>query len=105
MLWLYQDVPILLAGSKRACPVPSVLYRWSEGRSTQRPEVQEGREEGMNGMKKKSQRRKRSARFTEDGIPRDPNEWSAEDWASLHRAVEQAKKEISERHRKEQGHG
>lgn len=58
----------------------------------------------MNGMKAKAARRQHRKRLTEDGIPRDANDWLYEDWQDLHWALEWVKRRIAERH-KEAEHG
>lgn len=58
----------------------------------------------MNGMAAKKQRLAHAKRFTEDGVPRDPGEWTERDWDSLYRAFEQAKKEIRGRHEQHRSH-
>lgn len=52
----------------------------------------------MNGMKEKSDRRKKSIRYTEDGLPRDVNDWTVEDWIDLHKGMEAIKRKIRQRH-------
>ncbi len=59
----------------------------------------------MNGMTRKKQRRDHAARYTEDGIPRDANEWIEEDWAILHAAMEEVRRKIGGRHGKRNGDG
>lgn len=54
----------------------------------------------MNGMAAKKQRRDKAKRFTDDGVPRDPCEWTYEDWNDLFFAVAAAVKKIHKRHRK-----
>lgn len=34
----------------------------------------------MNGMKAKAKRKRHAEQLTEDGLPRDPNAWTADDW-------------------------
>lgn len=52
----------------------------------------------MNGMKGKKERREQAKRFTEDGLPRNPNDWTEDDWRALHVAMEAAKREIRGSH-------
>ena len=37
-------------------------------------------------------------RYNRDGLPIDKNDWTAEDWADLHRAIQEAIKSIAARH-------
>lgn len=52
----------------------------------------------VNGMKRKAQRRERAKRFTEDGLPRDANDWTEDDWRALHKAMEQVKEKVRANH-------
>lgn len=58
----------------------------------------------MNGMKAKKQRRDHDRLFDAAGLPRDPNEWTVEDWMDLHAALEWVRRRVAERHRQEDGH-
>jgi hypothetical protein len=58
----------------------------------------------MTGMQRKAARRALARQYTADGLPRDARNWWPEDWASLHRHLEAARREIAERH-KEEGDG
>jgi nucleotidyltransferase/DNA polymerase involved in DNA repair len=47
-----------------------------------------------------NQRVKRQLRkFSEDGLPRDANDWTVDDWRDLWRAYRQAVRRIAKRHR------
>ncbi len=52
----------------------------------------------MNGMKAKAARLKERQRFTDEGLPRNPNDWLEEDWRDLHEAIEEIKAKIKRRH-------
>jgi hypothetical protein len=52
----------------------------------------------MNGMKAKKLRKQHAIRFDENGLPRDANEWTYEDWRDLHNALETIKANVSKRH-------
>lgn len=52
----------------------------------------------MNGMKQKAQRRQREKQYTADGLPRDTRDWTEQDWADLHHAIEEVKRKIAKRH-------
>ncbi len=52
-----------------------------------------------NGMKAKKQRREQAKRLTPEGLPRDGKDWLEADWKSLYMALEQATREIAERHK------
>ena len=49
-------------------------------------------------MKDKARRRALAKKYTEDGLPRDSNEWTEEDWRDLHNALETIKKKVGQRH-------
>jgi hypothetical protein len=53
----------------------------------------------MNGMKEKAARRENQKRMTVEGLPRDANDWTEEDWADLHHAIEHIKEKVAARHR------
>ncbi len=55
----------------------------------------------MNGMKKKAERRERAKHYTEEGLPRDANAWTVQDWLDLYRGMEAIKKKIAARHKAE----
>lgn len=40
----------------------------------------------------------KSVKLSRDGIPVDPNDWTAADWQDLHVALERAKELIRKRH-------
>jgi hypothetical protein len=52
----------------------------------------------MNGMKAKAERRRHANQFTEDGIPRDANDWTEDDWRDLFMAMKWVQKRIRRRH-------
>lgn len=52
----------------------------------------------MNGMKAKAEAKKLREQFTEDGLPKNANDWLEEDWADLHRAIEEIKDRVAARH-------
>ncbi len=52
----------------------------------------------MNGMKAKAERMKHAKRLTAEGLPRDANAWTPEDWRDLYLALEVAKAKIAKRH-------
>lgn len=54
----------------------------------------------MNGMRRNKLRREQAKRFTPDGLPRDPNAWTVEDFRDLYHAIEAAKAKIAARHRR-----
>ncbi len=41
----------------------------------------------------------RKVRLDRDGVPVDPNDWTAEDWRTLHEGITLIKAIIAERHR------
>lgn len=49
-------------------------------------------------MQAKKLKRDRARRFTESGLPRDPNEWTEDDWRDLNRAIEEIKAKVAARH-------
>lgn len=49
-------------------------------------------------MKAKAARTAHGKRFTEDGLPRDANEWTEADWKALHDAIEGCKEKVSKNH-------
>lgn len=53
----------------------------------------------MNGMKRKADRKRHAARYTSEGLPRDPNEWTVQDWASLWRAMKRVVRTVAKRHK------
>ena len=53
-----------------------------------------------NGMKAKAERRKKAKRLTPDGLPRDANDWTEDDWRDLHVALERVKASVAARHSK-----
>ncbi len=53
----------------------------------------------MNGMKAKKLRIAHDKRFTQDGLPRDKNDWTEDDWRDLHEALESVKRKVKERHK------
>ena len=55
----------------------------------------------MNGMQAKKLRRDRAKRSTEDGLPRDGNDWREEDWSDLYMAMEWVRRRVRERHQRE----
>lgn len=54
----------------------------------------------MNGMKAKAARRRKMERLTDEGLPRDARDWTEEDWADLHHAIEAIKSKVRARHAK-----
>ena len=42
---------------------------------------------------------RRPAKVNRDGIPVDSQDWTAQDWSDLHKAIEKAKKAIAKRHK------
>lgn len=52
-------------------------------------------------MREKKQRKQYAAQWTAEGLPRDPNAWTYDDWASLWRAYQQIVREVAGRHAKE----
>lgn len=57
----------------------------------------------MNGMTRKKLLRARKKMLTDDGLPRDPKDWTEADWRTLHTHLEAIKREIAERHRTKKG--
>ncbi len=53
----------------------------------------------MNGMKAKKLRQEHAKRFTQDGLPRNSKDWTAEDWRDLWTAIQAAIAKIAERHK------
>ncbi len=43
--------------------------------------------------------RERKVRLDRDGVPIDPNDWTVEDWRTLHEGIKLIKAIIAERHR------
>lgn len=56
----------------------------------------------MTGMQRKARERQRARQYTPDGLPRDPNAWTVQDWADLYRAVESVKRRVAARHQREE---
>ena len=52
----------------------------------------------MNVMKRKQLRIWHAKRWTESGLPRDPNEWTEQDWRDLNEAMETVKTKVKARH-------
>jgi hypothetical protein len=42
---------------------------------------------------------RRPVKVSRDGIPVDSQDWTAQDWSDLHKAIEKAKKAIAKRHK------
>jgi hypothetical protein len=55
----------------------------------------------MNGMQAKKIKRAHSARFTADGLPRDANAWTYDDWRDLWHAMQTVIVKVSKRHAKD----
>lgn len=55
----------------------------------------------MSGMQRKKQRRDHEKRLTEHGLPRDANDWTADDWRDLYLATEWVKRRVAARHKQE----
>lgn len=53
----------------------------------------------MNGMKRKADRLAKARRYTKDGLPRDANEWTVQDWADLWRAMRRVISSVGKRHK------
>lgn len=49
-------------------------------------------------MRDKARRRAHAKRFTEDGLPRDANEWTEEDWRTLYEALETVTRKVRDNH-------
>ena len=56
----------------------------------------------MNGMKRKADRLAKARRYTKDGMPRDANEWTVQDWADLWRAMRRVVRTVAKRHKGKQ---
>lgn len=54
----------------------------------------------MNGMKRKAERKRQAKQFTPDGLPRNANDYSVDDWRTIHTHLEAIKREIAARHRR-----
>lgn len=52
----------------------------------------------MNGMKAKAARKRLAAKFDRDGVPKDVNDWTEDDWRDLYFAITEAKAKIATRH-------
>ncbi len=55
----------------------------------------------MNGMRDKKRRKQYAAQWTAEGLPRDPNAWTVEDWAAMWRFYQKMVSEVSEAHKNE----
>jgi len=51
----------------------------------------------MNGMARKKARKAHEAKYS-DGVPRDPRDWTVEDWNDLYKAMEWLKRRVAKRH-------
>ena len=49
-------------------------------------------------MKAKKLRRQHAVRFDENGLPRDANEWTEQDWRDLHEAMQRVIEKVGGRH-------
>jgi hypothetical protein len=54
-----------------------------------------------NGMSRKARERRHKIKWTEDGLPRDAQDWTIEDWADLYYGLEAIKRKIAARHAEE----
>lgn len=52
-------------------------------------------------MKAKAARRRYAARYDENGVPRDVNDWTIQDWKDLHEAMQTVIRKVGERHHPE----
>lgn len=54
----------------------------------------------MNGMTRKKLRIANAKRYTSEGVPRDPNEWTVNDWRELWRAMKRVVKTVGSRNKR-----
>ncbi len=54
----------------------------------------------MNGMKANKSRLAYDKRYTQEGLPRDANEWTVQDWCDLWRSIKRATAKIRKRHKR-----
>jgi hypothetical protein len=54
-------------------------------------------------MKAKAARKRLAAKFTEDGLPKDVNDWQEADWADLWNCMQETRTRIAARHAKVHG--